>query len=229
MIKALKGSPESQRELIADVLDDVQEKAEDVIRGAYGNTITFTAADSSGNWWGGSATQSNYGANEIIFCGYRLDPETENYYVRNRYYSPVLGRWLTRDPIGYAGGINLYEYCGGRAVVLADPHGMDSCEKVALGCERNCLRAYDFAEKIIGAFFNACRNNCAWSWDPAICLQVCELRAGIEGDAAGAALVACNTLCNVQRAACEAAKCLPKLLPKPPPGPQLWPWPPISD
>ncbi len=44
---------------------------------AYGNTITFTAADSSGNWWGDSATQSSHGANEIIFCGYRLDPETD--------------------------------------------------------------------------------------------------------------------------------------------------------
>ena len=28
----------------------------------------------------------------------------------NRHYSPALGRWITRDPIGYAGGINLYEY-----------------------------------------------------------------------------------------------------------------------
>ncbi len=90
---------------------------------AYGNALIFTAADSSGNWWGGSATQSNFGANEIIFCGYRLDPEAENYYVRNRFYSPTLGRWLTRDPIGYAGGINLYEYVGGGAVSALDPDG----------------------------------------------------------------------------------------------------------
>ncbi len=90
---------------------------------AYGNTLIFTAADSSGNWWGGSATQSNYGTNDIIFCGYRLDPETENYYVRNRFYSPTLGRWLTRDPIGYQGGVNLYEYVGGGAVSALDPDG----------------------------------------------------------------------------------------------------------
>ncbi len=90
---------------------------------AYGNTIAFTAADSSGNWWSDSATQSNFGANEIIFCGYRYDPETENYYVRNRYYSPTLGRWLTRDPIGYAGGINLYEYVGSSPAGNVDPAG----------------------------------------------------------------------------------------------------------
>ncbi len=63
------------------------------------------------------------GANDLIYCGYRFDPETELYYVRNRTYSPVLGRWLQRDPIGYAGGINLYEYVGGRAVAAADPEG----------------------------------------------------------------------------------------------------------
>ena len=88
---------------------------------AYGNTITFTAPDSSGNWWSDSATQSSFGANEIIFCGYRYDPETENYYVRNRYYSPTLGRWLQRDPIGYQGGINLYEYVGGDPAGNVDP------------------------------------------------------------------------------------------------------------
>ena len=59
-----------------------------------------------------------------IFCGYRDVPETRLYYVRNRTYNPVLGRWLQRDPIGYAGGINLYEYVAGRAVVTLDPWGM---------------------------------------------------------------------------------------------------------
>ena len=91
---------------------------------AYGNTLIFTAADPSGNWWGDSATQSNFGANDIIYCGYRLDPETENYYVRNRYYSPTLGRWLTRDPIGYAGGMNLYEYVGSSPTANLDASGL---------------------------------------------------------------------------------------------------------
>ena len=67
--------------------------------------------------------QSNYGANGIIYCGYHFDPETENYYVRNRYYSPALGRWITRDPIGYSSGINLYGYVGGMSAVSIDPAG----------------------------------------------------------------------------------------------------------
>ena len=68
------------------------------------------------------------GANDIIFCGYRFDPETRLYYVRNRMYimdtdGISVGRWLQRDPIGYAGGINLYEYVGGRVTVEVDPTG----------------------------------------------------------------------------------------------------------
>jgi RHS repeat-associated protein len=86
---------------------------------AYGNTIIMTA-----NWGSDSATQSAYGANDLVFCGYRYDPETQLYYVRNRTYSPTLGRWIQRDPIGYAGGINLYEYANGRAVVATDSIGM---------------------------------------------------------------------------------------------------------
>ena len=55
--------------------------------------------------------------------GYRYDAETENYYVRNRYYSPTLGRWLTRDPIGYQGGINLYGYVNSSPVGNVDAEG----------------------------------------------------------------------------------------------------------
>ncbi|MHB1769389.1 MAG: RHS repeat domain-containing protein [Phycisphaerae bacterium] len=90
---------------------------------AYGNTLIFTAPGADGVWFTDDDVQSSYGANEIIFCGCRYDPESELYYVRNRTYNPPLGRWLQRDPIGYAGGVNLYEYVGGRAVMETDPTG----------------------------------------------------------------------------------------------------------
>ncbi len=93
---------------------------------AYGNTLIFTAPDSSSNWWSDAAVQSNYGANEIIYCGYRHDSESGLYYVRNRTYNPVLGRWIQRDPIGYAGGINLYEYVLARPTIGQDPQGLQS-------------------------------------------------------------------------------------------------------
>jgi RHS repeat-associated protein len=90
---------------------------------AYGNTLIFTAPGPDDTWFTDDDVRSDYGANEIIYCGYRFDPETENYYVRNRYYAPALGRWLTRDPIGNRGGINLYGYVASSPVGNVDAAG----------------------------------------------------------------------------------------------------------
>ena len=38
-------------------------------------------------------------------------------------YNPALGRWLQRDPIGYSGGINLYEYVRSKLVADVDSEG----------------------------------------------------------------------------------------------------------
>ncbi len=67
-----------------------------------------------------------FAENKIPTGGSRCnaDAETQNYYVRNRYYLPTLGRWLTRDPIGYQGGINLYEYVQSSPVANVDAEGL---------------------------------------------------------------------------------------------------------
>ncbi len=43
----------------------------------------------------------------------------------HRFYAPDLGRFLNRDPIGFAGGMNLFGYAGGRPISSIDPHGLD--------------------------------------------------------------------------------------------------------
>jgi RHS repeat-associated protein len=69
------------------------------------------------------------GVEQII---YYYGPETENYYVRNRYYTPTLGRWLTRDPIGTQGGINLYAYVASNPAGYVDAWGLAGCRRNAM-------------------------------------------------------------------------------------------------
>lgn len=49
-----------------------------------------------------------------LYGGCWWDATLRIYHVRHRAYDPEHGRWLQRDPIGYAGGWNLYEYGGGQ-------------------------------------------------------------------------------------------------------------------
>jgi RHS repeat-associated protein len=56
--------------------------------------------------------------------GYLTEPDTGLLLLTNRYYDAGTGRFLTRDPIGYAGGTNLYSVVGNNPVSGTDPSGM---------------------------------------------------------------------------------------------------------
>lgn len=48
------------------------------------------------------------------------------YYRRNRYYDPTTGRFTQEDPIGLAGGINVYGFADGDPVSFSDPYGLSA-------------------------------------------------------------------------------------------------------
>ena len=74
--------------------------------------------------WSDTVAWANSKKNEILFCGYRWDPESGNYHVRHRNYHPTVGRFLNRDPIGYAGAASLYQYVVSSPLTLCDPAGL---------------------------------------------------------------------------------------------------------
>ncbi|EJW5675395.1 RHS repeat protein, partial [Escherichia coli] len=55
--------------------------------------------------------------------GQQHDEESGLYYNRNRYYDPLQGRYITQDPIGLAGGWNLYNYPL-NPIIRMDPLGL---------------------------------------------------------------------------------------------------------
>ncbi len=63
------------------------------------------------------------------YTGREWDKETGLYYYRARYYDPMEGRFVSKDPIGYGGGINFYAYVQNNPINHIDPRGLCGCPK----------------------------------------------------------------------------------------------------
>ncbi len=62
--------------------------------------------------------------NNFRFPGHYYDEETGWHYNYHRYYDPNAGRYLTPDPIGLLGAINLFTYVGNNPINLFDLMGL---------------------------------------------------------------------------------------------------------
>jgi len=120
---------------------------------AYGNTIGYSADGVDNTWFTDDDVATNNPKCQFIFTGRRFDPETSNattqmYFYRARYYSPTLGRFISRDPIDYAGGMNLYEYVGGGAVDNVDPNGLWFGRLIANIFARDAVASMERSERL---------------------------------------------------------------------------------
>ncbi len=88
--------------------------------GTVTDTYRYTAYGELLGSTGSTVNPFRYGGK----FGYYTDVYSGLIIAGQRWYSPQLLRWLTRDPIHYEGGVNLYEYVGGDPVNWIDTTGL---------------------------------------------------------------------------------------------------------
>ena len=72
--------------------------------------------------WGKIMAKEEAIPNRFTYYGQQIDPITQQYYLRARFYNPVIGRFTQEDT--YRGdGLNLYAYCANNPVCYVDPSG----------------------------------------------------------------------------------------------------------
>ena len=72
-------------------------------------------------------------ANPYRFSSKEFHPRSGLYYYGFRFYDPSLGRWLNQDPLGEAGGLNLYGFVGNNPNYFVDTDGRAAWGWVARG------------------------------------------------------------------------------------------------
>ena len=107
---------------LAQTLDESGAVVSSSAFGAWGEPLR----DANGNV---SAGAFGYGAK----FGYWRDGESGFVLCTYRYYDPSGGRWISRDPIGYAGGSDLYGYVENDPANKIDPSGLAPKPKAVIG------------------------------------------------------------------------------------------------
>jgi RHS repeat-associated protein len=84
--------------------------------GALANTYTYGS-------YGALTASTGTLTDPFQYAGREFDSETSLYYYRARYYNPAIGRFVSGDPAGLLGGINLYAYATNKPLRWIDPFG----------------------------------------------------------------------------------------------------------
>jgi len=156
VVQELNGSNPSANLLTGLGLDETYSRADasgtrSFLTDALGSTValadTFGSVATSYTYdpFGTATSSGASSTNSFQYTG-RENDGTGLDYLRARYYSPTLQRFLSEDPIGLAGGdANLYAYVSNQPIAFVDPLG---------------LCGFSF-----GGFLNAVRGRCGF-WNP---------------------------------------------------------------
>jgi RHS repeat-associated protein len=106
----------------------------------YGEVTVLTSA--------GTPLAASLVGNVYTFTGRELDAESGLMHFRARAYSPKLGRFLQRDPAGFADGMNLYEYVLSRPSTWVDPFGTEGETTRRIVNIRDAVRRYSKAMEV---------------------------------------------------------------------------------
>jgi len=101
---------------VRDMLDNTGTVVEHIQYDAFGKPISVTDAQT-----GASLAEAS---TRYLYTGREWDSAVDLYYYRARWYDPGTGRFISQDPIGFAGGdANLYGYVGNSSPNFIDPTG----------------------------------------------------------------------------------------------------------
>nr|WP_290986978.1 RHS repeat-associated core domain-containing protein [Halomonas sp.] len=99
------------------------------ITDALGTPMQLVAPNGETKWqaqpddWAAVKNIRGNTAQPIRFQGQWHDEESGLYYNRHRYYDPQQGRYVSQDPIGLHGGMNMYQYAAAPNIEI-DPQGL---------------------------------------------------------------------------------------------------------
>jgi RHS repeat-associated protein len=142
--------------------------AHDYLSDILGSSIALTSTSGSIQThylydpFGNTGTTGTSSSNPYQFTGREND--TPLLFLRGRYFSPVLDRFISEDPVGFSGGdSNLFEYVRSNPVNFVDPAGLATCFYSISDHSLFCLSSSGmdalFAQKGIKSGLGPCQNN----------------------------------------------------------------------
>jgi RHS repeat-associated protein len=120
----------------------------------YGQGRLLAFTDSLGtdapvtyNQFGGSEAGATVNSHSFASSRAESPDAPQLSFYRNRYYDEESGTWTQEDPIGPAGGVNLYSFAGNNPVTYSDPFGLRVCFK---GSDEDVEKLREGAEDATG-------------------------------------------------------------------------------